>query len=257
MQITLNRIPFDVRPVDDARRRAILADPVVRPGIVRPVWLRQADGGERRLAEGPAEAALPLPAGLIAWVPKAGPAGETPAKADGPSARMAERFLSAVGAKGFPEVMRAMARVTGMPGARLPREAFAACEGKGAYTILLHTDLAVVELENAGRNLSVHLLLPSLAAFSHLWGGPGDAAAESPADGPAAGSIRPGFLVPPPSEAASGLRRLALARRIEELQAQMAGVTAADLPADDPRRALLGRLAAEWRLLQPKGTRAA
>lgn len=247
MQITLNKVPFDVRPVDGGLRRALMADPVIRQGLSRPVW--SWDAAARKgsfLVPTTPQKGLPLPSGLMAWVAKPGANGAGPAKAEGPTRRMAERFLAALGAKGFPEVMQAIARVTGLPQRAIPFEAFAALADKGSYAIRMEAELSALELANAARNLSVFVFLPGIVAFSHAWEG------EAPEGAPAAGSIRPGFVVPPPTQAAQAMRRLAVAQRLQEAQAALGGTRPADLAPEDPRRALLARLGAEWRVLAPK-----
>jgi hypothetical protein len=249
MQITLNRIPFDVRPVEDGLRRALLSDPVIRQGLSRAVWSWDAEArkGHFTVPVTP-QKGVPLPSGLMAWVARPGTNGAGPAKAEAPTRRMAERFLAALGAKGFQDVMQALTRVIGLPQRTVPFEAFAALGQDAPYTIRMESDLAVIELAAPSRNLSVYLFLPGLVAFAHDWTG------EAPEGRPAAGSIRPGFIIPPPTQAAQAMRRLALAQRLQEVQAGLGGVKPADLPADDPRRALVARLGAEWRALQPQPT---
>ncbi len=247
MQITLNKVPFDVRPVEGGLRRALLSDPVVRQGLSRPVWSWDAEARKGGfLVPVTPQKGLPLPSGLMAWVARPGTNGAGPVKAEGPTRKMAERFLAALGAKGFPEVMQAIARVAGQPQRAIPFEAFKDLGEGASYAIRMEADLAVLELSNAARNLAVFVFLPGLIAFSHAWTG------EAPEGRPASGTIRPGFVVPPPTQAAQAMRRLAVGRRLQELQAQLGEVRPADLPPEDARRALIARLGAEWRVLQPK-----
>jgi hypothetical protein len=251
MQITLNKIPFDVKPVDGRLRAALLADPVVARGAVRPVWTWDREAGKGRLLVPTASGSqgLPLPTGLLVHVQKPGTDGAGPQKAEGPTAKMAERFLAAVGAKDFGQVMQAVARVTGVPVKKVPFETFAPLNGQASYTIVMGVDFQVVELANASRNLSVHLFLPGLVGFH--------ATAEATGGAALPDSPRPAFVVPPGTQAGQAMRRLALAKRLTEMQAELGGVKPADLAADDPRRGLLARLGAEWKALQPKKAQAA
>ncbi|EPX85203.1 hypothetical protein ruthe_01759, partial [Rubellimicrobium thermophilum DSM 16684] len=138
-------------------------------------------------------------------------------KAEAPTRKMAERFLAALGAKGLPEVMQALTRIIGLPQKTIPFEAFAGLGEEVSYSIRMDSDLAAVELAAPSRNLSVFLFLPALVVFAHDWAG------EPPEGRPAAGSIRPGFIIPPPTQAAQAIRRLALAQRLQEVQAGLGG----------------------------------
>lgn len=251
MQITLNKIAFDVKPVDGALRAALLADPAIARGALRPVWAwdREARKG-RFLVPTTPQQGVPLPTGLLVYVPKPGANGAGPQKAEGPTAKMAERFLAAVGAKDFGQVMQALARVTGVPVKKLPFDLFAPLNDKGSYTILMETEFQVVELSNTARNLSAYVFLPGLASFSH-------AMKEAAEGAPLPGSIRPVFVIPPGTQAGMTMRRLAVARRLTEMQAELGGLKPADLPQEDPRRPVIARLGAEWKALQPKKAQAA
>jgi hypothetical protein len=246
MQITLNKIPFDVKPVEGNLRTVLLSDPTVTRGAVRPVWAwDQAERKGRFLVPVTPDKALPLPSGVTVFVAKAGTNGAGPLKAEGPTAKMAERFLAAVGAKNFGQVSGAFARVLGVPQKKLPFETFQPLNDKGSYTVLMQTEFSVLEIENAGRNLSAYLFVPGLVSFSH--------AVKEPIEGaPLPGSIRPGFVLPPPTQAALSMRRMAVARRLTEMQAELGETKPNELPAEDPRRSVIAKLGAEWKVLQPK-----
>lgn len=247
MQITLNKIPFEVKPVEAALRTALLREPVIAQGASRPVWAWSREEGKGRfLVPSTPAGAIALPTALTVFVPKAGTAGGAVLKADGPTARMAERFLGAVRAKEWGQVLQAVSRITGVPQAKVPVEAFAPLNPLGSYHIRLETDFQVVEMSHAGRNLAAFLFLPGFAGFRPVL-------AEAPAEGTALpGLARPVFAVPPGTKAALALRRIAVARRLAEMQAELGELKPADLPADDPRRAELAKLGAEWKVLQPK-----
>jgi len=245
MQITLNKIPFEVKPVDGGLRAVLLADPVVARGALRPVWGWDKEAGTgRHLAPTAANQALPLPTGILVHVQKHGPNGAGFTKAEGPTAKMAERFLSAVGAKDFGQVIQALARVTGIPVKKVPLDQFAPLNAQGSYTILMATDLQVLELSNASRNLSAYIFLPGIVSFL---------ATAEPAGGRVLeGSPRPVFVIPAGTQAGQTMRRLAVGKRLTEMQAELGDTKPADLPPTDPRRAALARLGAEWKALQAK-----
>lgn len=251
MQITLNKIAFDVRPVDGALRAALLADPAIARGVRRDVWeWDKAKGEGRFLAPVTETKGLPLPPGIAVFVQKPGTNSAGVQRADGPTAKMAERFLAAVGAKSFAQVMQGLARVTGIPQKKVPFEAFAALNPLGSYRLRLETDHAVVELASPARNLAVYAFVPGLVAFSHVMD-------EAPEGAPASGSIRPGFVLPPLNQAAQTIRRMATAKRLTEMQADLGDAKPNDLVPGDPRRDVIARLAAEWKALAPKPAQAA
>lgn len=247
MQITLNRIPFEVRPVEAALRAALMADPMIRRGASRPVWAWDREEGRGRfLVATTPDRGLALPTGLTVFVPKAGANGAGPQKADGPTAKMAERFLAAVGAKEWPQVLQAVSRVTGVPQRKVPIETFAPLNPLGSYQLRMETGFQVVELSSAGRNLAAFLFLPGLVGFMPIL-------KEAPPEGAALPTLsRPIYVIPPGTEAALALRRMAVARRLTEMQAELGGIRPADLPEGDPRRAEVARLGAEWKVLQPR-----
>lgn len=251
MQIKLNSIAFDVKPVDGALRGALLADPVVTRGSVRAVWEWDKEAGRGRfLVPATAERTLPLPTGLISFVPKAGPNGGVPQKAEGPTAKMSERILAAVGAKDWGQLLQAVARVTGVPQQKLPLDAFAPLNPLTSYQVRMAAEFQVVELSNASRNLAAYLFLPGLAGFV-----PVPKAPEEGVDLPAV--RRPLVAIPPVTQAALAMRRIAVARRLNELQGELGDTRPVDLAANDPRRIEVAKLGAEWRVLQPKAPKAA
>jgi hypothetical protein len=96
--------------------------------------------------------------------------------------------------------------VLGVPQKKLPFETFQPLNDKGSYTVLMQTEFSVLELENAGRNLSAYLFVPGLVSFSHAAGA---------ARGRAAARARSGraSCCPRPTQAALSMRRMAVARR--------------------------------------------
>ena len=248
MQITLNKVPFDIAPVEGPLRRALLADPAVARAASREVWAWDGEHGQA-LVPLTAQKGVALPPGLAVFVARAGSGAEAPQRADGPTRKMAERVLAAVGAKSFGQVMQALARVTGIPQKSIPFDAFAGLRPH-PHRVRLETEFAVVELSNAARNLQAFLFVPGLVSFAH-------AMDEVPEGVPLPGSIRPGFVIPPLNQAVHTLRRMAVARALTEMQADLGGLQPADLAADDARRAGIARLGAEWKVLQAKPAKAA
>lgn len=250
MQITINKVPFEVKPVDARLRAALLAEPVVRQGTLRPVWSWDKETGQGRfLVPTGANQALPMPTGILVHIQKPGSNGAGPQKAEGPTAKMAERFLAAVGAKNFGQVMQALARVTGIPAKKVPLDLFAPLNLQGSYAILMATEFQVVELANPGRNLSAYLVLPGLVTFQ--------ATADATQGAPLPGSPRQTVAIPPGTQAGQAMRRLAVAKRLNEMQAELGDLRPADLAEGDPRRAVLARLGAEWKVLQALKAKAA
>jgi hypothetical protein len=126
-------------------------------------------------------------------------------------------------------------------------ETFAPLNAVGTYQIRLDTEFQVLELSNAARNLQAFLFLPGLVSFRAVL-------REAPPEGTTLPAIpRTLSVVVPGNKAALALRRLAVAKRLSEMQVDLAGVRPADLPQADPRRAEVARLGAEWKALQPKG----
>jgi hypothetical protein len=223
---------------------------VVARGVLRPVWTWNKDEGKGRyLTQTAAANAIPLPTGILIHVQKPGTNGAGPTKAEGPTAKMAERVLHAVGAKDFGPVVQALGRVVGVPVGKLPLDKFAVLNAQGSYAILMAAELQVVELANAARNLSAYVFLPGVVSF---------AATAAPGGEVLPGSPRLTAVIPPGTQAGQAMRRLAVAQRLTEMQAELGDTKPADLPEGDPRRAVLARLGAEWKVLQAKpATRAA
>ena len=97
MQITLNKVPFDLAPVDGSLRAALLADPTVAGAVRRDVWAWDKEAGTGRfLVPVTQTQGLPLPTGMTVFVPRPGPVGLAPVKAEGPTRKMADRFLAGV-----------------------------------------------------------------------------------------------------------------------------------------------------------------
>ena len=190
---------------------------------------------------------VPLPTGLLVHVPRPGGGAEA-TKAEGPTRRMSERLMEAVGATSFPQIMQGLARVTGIPQKTVPFEAFQAVRPH-PHRIRMETDFAALSLANAARNLQAYMFVPGLVSFVHVVAADAEALPEGV---PAPGTIRPGFVIPPLNQAGHAFRRMAVAQRLTEMQAALGETKPTDLAAGDPRRMEIARLGAEWRVLQPQ-----
>lgn len=250
MRIKINQIDFDVTPVGAQMRAALLSDPVIGQAILRNVWEWDAAAGSGRpLTPLLNNRAAVLPNGLSFFVAKAGPDGRI-VKNEAPSAAMATRFLKVTGAKDLKELMGALNRIVELPQKILPLDVFAPLNATASYRLKMFTDFAVVQLQNAGRNLTAYLFLPAQVGFHAELGAIPDQAAHDAA-GVDMNKLRPGFIVPARAPAAQAMRRAALARQFEELQAEMQALGGPE-KATDLHRLRAARLAAEWKVIAPK-----
>ena len=112
MKIKLNGIEFDVTAVEGDLREAILGDPIVARAVWRDVyaWDGRAQEGQ---PTGPVTkaGAIPLANGISFYVPK----GAQLEKNESASKTSGERFLKALGVKSSIDVLKAMARLLGLP----------------------------------------------------------------------------------------------------------------------------------------------
>jgi hypothetical protein len=158
---------------------------------------------------------------------------------------MGERFLAALGAKDWGQVLQPLARITGVPQRKVPLETYAVLKPFGSFHLRMEMEFQVVELSHAGRNLAAFLFLPGIVGFQPFL-------KAAPAEGTVLPAIaRQLYVIPAATQAALSLRRLAVARRLNEMQAELGGAKPADLPQNDPRRAAMAKLGAEWKVLQP------
>jgi hypothetical protein len=249
MKLTLNKVEFDIQPVPGPVREALLADPILRQGVSREVW--RWDAATRTgtpLVAITAQKGVPLPNGVSFFVARPGAPAQ---KADGPSAKMAERVLEAVGAKSITDVMKAINRIARLPQKTLPLKEFEALSAVASHTLRVHVDYAVLHAVNTARNLGFYLFVPGQCSFTARIDTVPDQAAydKAAAENARLTRTQPGFIIPPGNEANLMLRRTALAQRITEIQQSLGGMNPADLPADDLRRLTLARLGLEWQAL--------
>jgi hypothetical protein len=245
VKIKLNGIEFDVAAVDARTREAILGDPVIARAVWRDVYVWDATAQEGKHT-GPVTqtGAIPLANGISFYVPK----GDGPAKNESASKTSGERFLKALGVSSTLDVLKAMARLLGMPQKTLPKE-FDALKPVASFKLKMHVEHSVLQLRNASRNLQAYLLVPGQIGFHHeiaaITDQPGyDALIE---DKPELKTLTPLFLVPARSKANREMRATALMAQTRDLAAAAQGKTPEELP--EALRMRIGRNQAELRML--------
>ncbi|SDE62091.1 hypothetical protein [Limimaricola pyoseonensis] len=243
MQIKLNDIAFEVSAVEGPLRAAILSDPLIGRAIWRDVWAwDQAAQEGKPLGPLTQNGSIPLANGISFFVPKSGGTekNESASKTSG------ERFLKALNVKSSIDVLKAMARLLGMPQKTLPKE-FDALKPVASYQLKMHVEHSVVRLRNASRNLQAYILIPGQIGFHHEITAIGDQEGYDAlvAEKPELKSLTPLFLVPARSKANREMRATALMTRQRELVAEAQGQD----PAPEALRMQIGRVQAELRML--------
>lgn len=250
MQIRIGSIEFEVTPVTADLRAAVIADPIMAPALRREVWEWDAETRKGKpLVPVVQERVVVLPNGLSFFIPRTGPDGQI-VKNDGPSKKMAQRVLKATGAKDLRDLMGALNRVIDLPRLRLPLDVFRVLNTTASYRLVLISDYAVVQLRSAARNLTANLLLPSqVGVHAEITAIPDPKAHEAREID--MGALRPGFIVPANSSATQGIRRTALSKRLEELQAIIEAQGGPETATEAQTRHAT-QLSAEWKALAPK-----
>ncbi|PHP28370.1 hypothetical protein [Limimaricola cinnabarinus] len=252
MKIKLNGIEFDVTAVEGDLREAILGDPIVARAVWRDVyaWDGRAQEGQ---PTGPVTkaGAIPLANGISFYVPK----GAQLEKNESASKTSGERFLKALGVKSSIDVLKAMARLLGLPQKVLPK-AFDPLKPVASFTLKMHVEHSVLRLRNASRNLQAYVLVPGQVGFHHEITEIVDRAGHEAlmAEKPELKTLTPMFLVPAQSKANREMRATALMAQTRELAAQAQGKTAEELP--EALRMRIGRNQAELRMLAQSATQA-
>lgn len=250
MQIRIGSIEFEVTPVAADLRAAVIADPIMTQALRREVWEWDAVAQKgKALVPVVQERVVTLPNGLSFFIPKASQDGEI-VKNEAPSKKMAQRVQKATGAKDLRDLMGALNRVIDLPRLRLPLDVFRVLNATASYRLVLISDYAVVQLRSAARNLSANLLLPSqVGVHAEITAIPDPKAHEAREID--MGALRPGFIVPANSSATQGIRRTALAKRLEELQAAIEAQGGPETVTQAQTRHA-AQLSAEWKALTPK-----
>ncbi|MBL4812480.1 MAG: hypothetical protein JKX69_09050 [Rhodobacteraceae bacterium] len=256
MKLKMGSVDFEISPVAGNMRGAILSDPGLASGIIRDVWSwNQPEGKAENVAELSQNGALPIPNGLAFFVAKKAGNGRLE-KNDGPSRKMGDRFLEAVGAKNPNEVIIGVNKVLGISGTGLPLETFAALNDVASYKIQANTDYAVVQLRDAGRNLTAYLMMPGQIVFRHVLGDISDQAGYDALikKSPELATAMPAYILHPRSKPGLDMRRIALVQRAAELQGLINHLTGEGKDEDVLRlpKAELTRLSAEAKLLAPR-----
>lgn len=252
MQIKLNGIEFEVAAVEGSLREAILSDPVIAKAVWRNVYAWDAGAQEGKFT-GPVTqtGAIPLANGISFYVAR----GDGLAKNESASKTSGERFLKALGVKSTLDVLKAMARLLGMPQKTLPKE-FDPLKPVASYALKMHVEHSVLRLRNASRNLQAYLLLPGQIGFHHEITAIKDQEGYDAlvAEKPELKTLTPLFLVPARSKANREMRATALMAQTRELAAQAQGKTPEELP--EALRMRIGRNQAELRMLSQAAAQA-
>jgi hypothetical protein len=246
MKIKLNGIEFEVGAVPADLRAAMLADPAIAQAVGRDVyaWDHVAQTG-KVLVQTTARGSVPLPNAMMFFVPRVGTAGKV-VRNDAATTKMGRRFLETVKARNVTEVVKSLTNLVQQPQKLIPVKEFAPLNPTLSYVIKMHVELAVTQLRDASRNLGGYLFLPGQVSFRHeVTGGDAEAAPELPVPQPA-------FIVPTGAEANQAIRRIASARRLEELQAEIKAFPGGVEEAGPELRQTFARAVAEWKvLMQP------
>lgn len=250
MKVRIGKIELEVTPVVAAMRAAVTSDPSMAEAMRREVWEWDAvERKSRALVPVVQNRVVTLPNGLSFFVARAGQEGP-PVKNEAASARMAQRMLKATGAKDLRDLMGALNRVIDLPRLRLPLDVFRPLNATASYRLVMVSDYAVVQLRAADRNLVANLILPAhVGVHAEITSIPDEAAHE--AAGIDLATLRPGFIVPAHTPATQGIRRTALAQRLQELQDVLAAQGGPSTATESQRR-LAGQLSAEWKTLSSK-----
>jgi hypothetical protein len=251
MKIKINSLEFDVKPVPAVLATAVMMDPPLAPALRRDVyrWDAATQTGTP-LVQMVADKGVPLANAISFFVPRLKVDGST-AKAEGPSVKMAERVLKATGAKSLTELMGALNRIIQVPQRAIPLDQFTALNPSTSYVVRALTAYSILELSHAARNLAGFLMVPSQVAFTCTVTDIADQAAHDAliAAKPDLIRISPAYIVPPRSKANIGLRAMAVAQSLTELQAIIDAAGGA-ATATDIQKVRGGALAAEWRMLK-------
>lgn len=224
MQVKLGEVEFGVNAVKNRIREAVLGDPIINQVVWRDVykWDHVAGQGET-LVQMAQSGAVPLPNGMVFFVPKS---GSGPAiKSESASANMSKRVLKGVGAASVTDILRGLHGILHMPQKILPLEVFEPLNAAASYLLKMHTVFNVVELSNPEKNMAFHVIVPGQVSFYHEITAKDDAGfAALELD---AAKMQPTFLIPPHSKPNQAIRALALSKRVEELQSALATKAAA------------------------------
>jgi len=159
-----------------------------------------------------------------------------------------------VGARQILDVITAINRLVNLPYKSLPLDTFAPVNAAASYLLRMHVDYGIVQLRDAGRNLTAYLFLPGQVAFHHEITAITDAPAYEAliAATPALTAPQPAFVVPPRTEANLAIRRIALGRRLEDMRPVIERLAGPEGKlADGPEARSFARLVSEWRALTP------
>jgi hypothetical protein len=255
MKIRLNKLEFDVTPVSSAERAAMLADPIIVQGVWRQLWQWDHVAQEGKpLSQLTPQKGAPLPNGISFFVPRKDASGAI-TQAEGPSKKMSEKFMKAVGAKSVSDLLQALQNILMVSQQHIPFDTFAPLNPVASYVIRMYTEFNVVQLRETSRNLSATVFVPGAVAFHHqVTAKVEDGSFEAlMASKPELENVQPGYIIRPQSKANQNLRMIALARRIQEMEPLVRSATEGGKAIEDPvLRGAFGRAITEWKAIAPK-----
>ena len=255
MKLNINRIGFEIEPVPETLRPSLFSDDVLRRGTWRDVYDWDAKAGEGRVsARTVGQDGVALGNALTFFLPRATPEG-TIVNNEGPARKMRERFLEAAGARDLDTLLRVLSRVVPLPRVPVPLGVFRPLNAVASYRLRMFTDFSVVRLREPGRNLAAYLFVPGQVAFHHEITEVIDPAGHDAALKARMAEVKPHFILPAGSQAAHGIRLMAIANRIEKLRP---AIEAGRENGGTPPEALamdFARLVREWKALSQPRTR--
>ncbi|KAA9006119.1 hypothetical protein [Histidinibacterium aquaticum] len=250
--LNIGKAQFTAHPVSAATAEAVLSDPIPKSAVWRDVWRWDGTTG-KVLVAATEKAAVPLPNALVFRRARADDAGVVATDPEA-SKKMAQRFLETVGAPDLKTVMQALAKVMTIPHKALPLDRFERLKPVVGFTLKQHTDFVVLELRGPD-GISAFLCLPNRVSYHHEIAQVLDEIGfeDLMAEAPELREVQPSFVVPAKSVANAKLRRMALAKRADEMAAAKARLPAGagGEVARQNMEARTLRLAEEQRALTP------
>ncbi|EAR49987.1 hypothetical protein OG2516_12066 [Oceanicola granulosus HTCC2516] len=223
-RMRIGAVEFEVLPVPGATAEAVMRDEILRRGMSQKVWTWDGAQG-RYLIQATQNGAVPLPNGLVFFVPRVAPTGAV-GRNDAASARLASRFVSEIGADDITGVLATVTQVVGFPHKTLPLDVFAPLQDVCSYVIHQEIDYALALLRNREDDLSGYLCLPNRVSYHHEVTEVRDQVALDGllADSPRLRRMEPRFLVPAKIPANREIRKMALSQRIRDTRDALANL---------------------------------
>jgi hypothetical protein len=246
VRISLNGVEFDVEPVAEMMRLALLSDPIIAPSLSRAIyrWDAAAQAGKFRTPVTQSGAA-PLPNGMTFFIPKAGPGGMV-VKNEDATRRMAARFLTAVGLDSVEDAIKTINTAVNLPQKTVPLGVFERLNPAASYDVIMQLSFDVVRLRSAAEDISAYLFLPGRVSFHHEVKAITNREMydQLVAEHPQISDLQCSFVVPSRSKANAEVRKIALRKRLPDLQSALEKLS--DISALKHARILIDQAEAEW-----------